>query len=129
MLCVVGLTSTLAFAIIWLPPPIGHTRVGIYLFSAIYGFTSGSILSIAPACVGQICHTKDFGKRYGTAYFALSFADLLGIPIGGAFIGTNTYSVKGYDNMVIFITVLSAIGTIAALVARYLHGGLKWVIV
>ncbi|CAK7905735.1 riboflavin transporter Mch5p [[Candida] anglica] len=126
MLCLIALLSTMAFCIIWIPPPIGHTLTGLYVFSGCYGFTSGSILSLAPACIGQICHTRDFGKRYGTAYFALSFGDLIGIPIGGAIIGSGN-SVKGFDHLVIFITVLSAMGTIAAFSARYFYAGVKMI--
>lgn len=128
-LCIINLLSTMAFFIVWLPPPVGHKLIGIYIFSGFYGFTSGSILSLAPACIGQICETKDFGKRYGTAYFALSFGDLIGIPIGGVIIGASKSQIKGFDNLVIFISVLSFVGTVSAFGARILYKGFKFMAV
>lgn len=125
-LCIIATTSTIAFCIIWLPPPIGHKTVSIYIFAGVYGFTSGSVLSLTPACIGQICKTKDFGKRAGTAFFILSFGDLFGVPIGGAIIGKNEL-VLGFDHLVIFISVLSFLGAVSAYVSRYLYKGFRLV--
>lgn len=42
-------------------------------FALLYGFGSGSGISLTPVCVGQISKTEDYGKRYGTCYFVVSF--------------------------------------------------------
>lgn len=124
VLCIICASSTLAIAIIWTPPPIGGSLTGLYIYSAVYGFTSGSILSLSPTCVGQISQTKDFAKRTGTAFFVFSLGDLIGIPVAGAIVGTHNLS-KGYENMVVFVLVSSVVGTIGAFVSRYLYGGFK----
>lgn len=122
-LCVIGLSSTIVICVLWLNTRVSHTLVGLFIYAGIFGFTSGSILSLSPACVGQISETKDFAKRTGTAFFVFSFGDLIGIPIGGAIAGNG--SSKSYDNMVIFVAVASILGTIGAFIARYLYGGAK----
>jgi len=76
----------------------------MYFFTGIFGFGSGSIISLAPVCFGQLCKANDYGRYYGTAYSVVSFAcvalhlslalqlvanedarTLISIPVGGAF--------------------------------------------
>lgn len=121
-LCSISALSTIAFCVIWLPSPIGHKLLGLYAFSAIYGFSSGSVLSLSPTCIGLVSKTKDFGRRSGTAFFILSFADLFGIPIGGAILG-NSLGIGQFDKLVIFVCVCQFCGTVGTLVARYLYAG------
>lgn len=56
----------------------------LYLFAATFGFGSGSVISLAPVCFGQLCTASQYGMYYGTGYSVVSFALLLCIPIGGA---------------------------------------------
>lgn len=125
-LCGTCALSTLTFAVIWLPHPIGHSIVGLYIFSGMYGFASGSLLSLTPTCIGAISKTKDFGKRSGTAFLVLSCGDLFGIVIGGAIIAKG--SILNYDHLVIFVLVCSLCGTIGSCIARVFHVGTKMVI-
>lgn len=115
------LTTTMAFItifIIWLP--FGHSTAGLVVFCVLHGFCNGAILSLAPVCCGQICKTKDYGKRYGTMFFIASFACLLGIPLSGALIkGTN------YNNLVIFNGCLYVGTTIALIISRYYAVGMR----
>ncbi|WEJ97485.1 hypothetical protein PSN45_005038 [Yamadazyma tenuis] len=123
MLCIICSCSTITIFVLWLNTKVSHTLVGLFIFSGVYGFTSGSTLSLAPTCVGQISKTQDFAKRTGTAFFVFSFGDLIGIPIGGAIAGANTS--KSYDNMVIFVAISSIFGTCGAFLSRYLYAGFK----
>ncbi|KAK1676232.1 riboflavin transporter MCH5 [Colletotrichum godetiae] len=62
----------------------GSTRIdALYAFSALWGFGTGSFLSLAPACVAKTCEPKDYGRYYGTMNFVISFSLLLTMPIGG----------------------------------------------
>ncbi|KAJ5206577.1 Major facilitator superfamily domain general substrate transporter [Penicillium cf. griseofulvum] len=72
-----------AFAVfvIWLP--FGNSLIGLYMFSVIFGLASGSFLSLAPACIGQISKASEVGGRFGLTYSIVSFATLICIPIGG----------------------------------------------
>lgn len=58
----------------WAPISFTHSQSLLYLFSAIFGLGSGSIISLAPVCFGQLCKVDDYGKYYGTAYSVVSFA-------------------------------------------------------
>lgn len=123
VLCLICILSSIAILVLWVNPKVAHSLTGLFVFAGVYGFTSGSTLSLSPACVGQISKTEDFAKRTGTAFFVFSFGDLIGIPIGGAIASGG--DPDSFDNMVIFVAVLSVIGTAGALVSRYLYGGFK----
>ncbi|PYI30272.1 MFS general substrate transporter [Aspergillus indologenus CBS 114.80] len=66
---------------VWLPT---HGNVPSILFSAFYGFSSGTAVSLAPALVAQISEIREIGVRSGTYFFLVSFAALTGTPIAGA---------------------------------------------
>ncbi|CAZ82643.1 unnamed protein product [Tuber melanosporum] len=80
------LVTTLA---LWLPSAHMHggdqggTKALMVVFALMYGFGSGSGISLTPVCVGQICETREYGRKYGTCYFFVSFGTLTGIPIAG----------------------------------------------
>lgn len=61
---------------LWLPSGVREERTkGMLIsFAVLYGFGSGSGIGLTPVCVGQICRTEDYGKRYGTCYSLASFA-------------------------------------------------------
>lgn len=75
------LASTFAF---WLPA--GNSIGLIVTYCVIFGFASGSNISLTPICVGQLCDTSVYGRYYATSYTVVSFGTLTGIPIGGALI-------------------------------------------
>lgn len=125
MLCVICMSTTIIIFVLWINTKVAHSLVGLFIFAGIYGFTSGSTLSLAPTCVGQISKTEDFAKRTGTAFFVFSFGDLIGIPIGGAIIGKGD-NPTNYDHMVIFVAVSALVGTCGALLSRYLYAGFSF---
>jgi len=45
----------------------------LMLFAAIYGFFSGSFISLVNPCVAQISHIRQIGTRIGMLYTMLSF--------------------------------------------------------
>lgn len=64
---------------LWLPSDwiaeanIGGKKAIMVVFALLYGFGSGSGISLTPVCVGQICKTSEYGTKYGTCYFFVSF--------------------------------------------------------
>jgi MFS family permease len=60
--------STLA---IWLPA--GPTTLGLIVYAIVFGFASGSNLSLGPVCVGQLCKIHEYGRYYTTATFFACF--------------------------------------------------------
>ena len=56
----------------------------IIFYAVLFGFGSGSNISLTPVCVGQLCQTSNYGRYYATCYTLVSFGILTGIPIAGA---------------------------------------------
>jgi MFS family permease len=56
---------------LWLPANGNLPMMVAYAF--IFGFASGSNISLTPVCVGQICKTEHYGRYYATAYTIVSF--------------------------------------------------------
>lgn len=77
---------------LWLPASIliQDSPSGAHLIKALsiayaflFGLASGSNISLAPVCVGQLCDTQEYGRYYATCYTVVSFGTLTGIPIAG----------------------------------------------
>ncbi|KAL6942201.1 hypothetical protein ACO0QE_003367 [Hanseniaspora vineae] len=101
----------------WLP--FGNQgKTAMYVISACFGFSSGSIFSLLPVCCGQISKTKDFGKRYSTMYFMVSFGTLVSIPISGAIIGSPK-SYANYQHFIVFISALLIMSSVCFYISRY----------
>lgn len=54
----------------WLPAK-GNTAV-LIVYAVVFGFSSGSNISLTPVCIGQLCETKNYGRYYATAYTIVS---------------------------------------------------------
>jgi MFS family permease len=49
-------------------------RVGeVVAYAIIFGFASGSNITLTPVCVGQLCETEEYGKYYAATYTLVSF--------------------------------------------------------
>ena len=55
----------------WLPA--GSSIPLICVYAVLFGFCSGSNISLVPVCVGQLCRTENYGRYYATAYTLVSF--------------------------------------------------------
>jgi MFS family permease len=62
--------SGLLCLVFWL---FAKSLVSIMLFSVIYGFVSGSFVSVVTPCVAQISDMAQMGTRIGMLYSILSF--------------------------------------------------------
>ncbi|KAK0518419.1 hypothetical protein OC835_007853 [Tilletia horrida] len=88
----IGRTNTLfphllASGILLFIFPLTTNLVGMLFFSILYGFASGSYVSLIPAAVGQLGPTSTIGTRLGMMFAGSSFGGLLGTPIAGAILG------------------------------------------
>lgn len=89
MLASISSTALFIFAV-WLPT---SNKFAVYIvFAVLWGFTSGSFISLTPVCIGQISDTKSFGTRYGTCYMVASLGSLIGPPVAGAVYGTASWT-------------------------------------
>lgn len=65
VLCVIAMFA------IWLPA--GDSLAAVVIFAAVFGFASGSNISLVPVCVGEFCDTSVYGRYYTTVYTVVSF--------------------------------------------------------
>ena len=108
------LVSTFAF---WLPA--GDHVALIIVFALIFGFASGSGISLTPVCVGQLCKIENYGRYYATCYTLVSFGSLTGIPIagglvsacGGEYWGLIVFAGMSYSASLATFTVARGMGT------------------
>ena len=122
MMILMSVSMTLECFVIWLP--FGKYRPALYVFIVLFGFAYAATYSLTGATVGAITtKTKDFGKRYGSAYAIVSVGNLISLPISGAFIVNKTTS--DYDNMVAFASASCCVASILFLCSRYTIVGRK----
>lgn len=63
LVCMILCTAAFTGAIL---VPFGSTSLkALYVFSALWGFGSGSFISLTPVCMGKTCETEDYGRYYG----------------------------------------------------------------
>ncbi|KAI9837100.1 MAG: hypothetical protein M1819_000751 [Sarea resinae] len=70
MMLTVSLCVLSTFAL-WLPARDSVALIIVY--AVVFGFASGSNISLTPACVGQLCRTAEYGRYYATCYTVVSF--------------------------------------------------------
>lgn len=108
---------------LWLPAGnVGEPA--ITAFVVLFGFWSGSSISLSPVCIGQVCETEDYGKRTGTTFCIASLGSLIGPPIAGAILENAGGS---YLGVIVMAGVMYAIAMAAYVWARQLvkPGGLQ----
>lgn len=57
-------------ACLWMPAG-GNTAL-LVVYCCLFGFSSGSNISLTPVCIGQLCKTEHYGRYYATAYTIVS---------------------------------------------------------
>jgi len=91
-----ALLSGLFCVTLWLG---AHSPIRITMFCILYGFSSGSFISLITPCVAQISEIREIGKRIGLLYTVISIPSLVGCPIAGAFLGQSHAS---YTHLIVF---------------------------
>lgn len=92
----------------------------LVIFALIFGFASGSNISLTPVCVGQLCGTEVFGRWFATLYSVVSFGCLTGIPIAGELI---TADGGKYTALILFVGACYGLGLICFVWARVMTVG------
>ncbi|KAI1842468.1 hypothetical protein JX265_013725 [Neoarthrinium moseri] len=69
LLCMILFTATFTAAIL---VPYGASSLSaLYAFAALWGFGSGSFISLTPVCMGKTCETDDYGRYFGMSNYRL----------------------------------------------------------
>ncbi|KAI9697230.1 MAG: hypothetical protein M1836_004794 [Candelina mexicana] len=81
-LCII---SVLCF---WSPdilaPNVSNNPTLLILFVILFGFVSGSNVSLTPICLGQLCETQEYGRYYASCFTVVAFGVLASLPIAGS---------------------------------------------
>ncbi len=73
MLSVMTVYTLLTMIILW--APFGQNSIEVLcIFAAVYGFGTGSFVSLTCACTGQICKSEDYGRYIGALDSVVSIA-------------------------------------------------------
>ncbi|KAK3168045.1 hypothetical protein OEA41_004491 [Lepraria neglecta] len=117
-MAVTSFLSTILVLALWLP---AKGNVPYILFAALFGFSSGAFVSLAPALIVQISDVRQIGVRTGSMFAAISVAALCGNPIGGALV---SHEDGNYLHLQIFCGVVMFAGSCVFVAARYCLEGL-----
>ncbi|KAE8363805.1 MFS general substrate transporter [Aspergillus caelatus] len=100
-----------------------HSVGAIVVFSVIYGFTSGAVVSMLSACFAQIPKDpRDIGTYIGMGMFCAAFGALIGTPISGVLVSQS----GGFETASTFSGVVTIVGSFMVLVVKLLSGKGVW---
>ncbi|KAJ3532443.1 hypothetical protein NM208_g8432 [Fusarium decemcellulare] len=118
--------TTLLFMATLFIPFANKSESVLYAFSALWGFGSGSFLSVTPVCVGKTCEARDYGRFYGTWTFFVSFSVLLAIPLSGLLLDNmGTQALAGLLTAVVFLGGVCYVAARALMVGKLLSPKIK----
>lgn len=113
-------------ALLWAVATTPGTLVAL---SILYGFISGSMISLPPAIIAHLTPRADhIGTRVGMAYTIASFFALVGNPIGGAILTQGKKHQKDekvFMGTWFFAGFVLIVGGLFCFVTRYQRVGLK----
>ncbi|KAK2836955.1 hypothetical protein FQN49_006553 [Arthroderma sp. PD_2] len=75
--------SVIVVFAIWIP---SRGTAPDVIFAILFGFASGSLVSLPPSLIAHISDVRKIGVRSGTMFATVSMAVLLGNPIGGSLV-------------------------------------------
>ncbi|KAB8270149.1 major facilitator superfamily domain-containing protein [Aspergillus minisclerotigenes] len=105
-------------ACLWLPA--GDSVPVMVVYSVIFGFASGSNISLTPVCISQLCKIENYGRYYATSYTIVSFGTLTGIPIAGEILSRCNGE---YWGLIVFTTCCYAVGLACVTAVKIIHVG------
>lgn len=116
MMFIMGLGTSILI-LCW---PVIHSNGVIIFFAGIYGFFSGSIISLLAVCMSQVPKDpKTVGTYMGMGMFVCSLGALASPPINGALIA----DYGGFSQAAIFSGLVSLVGTFGVLGSKLLTRG------
>ncbi len=119
MIVTTSLSSILVLAL-WIP---ARSQGLTITFSTLFGFTSGTFVSMTPALIQQLSSVQEIGIRMGTSFSVISIAALTGNPIAGALIDRNA---GDYLYLKLFCGIAMGVGCVLLVAARNVQCGWTW---
>ncbi|KAL5363732.1 MFS general substrate transporter [Aspergillus floccosus] len=115
-ICAMG--TGVSMLCLWLPFNYHPSHAGIIVFALVYGFVSGTVVSILMPCVAKIGDLNTLGQRFGTFQLVISVSCLTGLPIMGAIL--NRQGNTDYSGLQIFASTISILGSVGIGASTYL---------
>ncbi|GLA55727.1 hypothetical protein AnigIFM63604_002673 [Aspergillus niger] len=103
---------------LWLPFNYHPSHAGIIVFSAVYGFVSGAVVSLMMPCVAKVGDLQTLGQRFGTFQLIMSVSCLTGLPIMGAILEKQNYT--DYSGLQLFGACCGILGSVLIGAATFL---------
>lgn len=119
MMIIIATLSGVVTLALWIP---GNTTATTLAFGAVYGFTSGAFISLAPAVIAQISDIRQIGTRSGVLLFVASLGALTGPPVGGAIVSAQH---GDYLGLKLFTGITILLAGVFLVFARASQVGLK----
>lgn len=111
-------SGVLTFAL-WLP---AHGNAPDIVFAILFGFFSGTYVSLTPALIAQVSPISEIGIRTGSLYFWVSIAVLTGSPIAGALVSVDN---GHYGYLEIFAGATMCAGAVILILTRISLAGFR----
>lgn len=119
--------SVLAF---WIPDILAQDLTSpalLIVFVILFGFVSGSNVSLTPICLGHLCGIGDYGRYYASCYTAVAFGVLISLPAAGGILDAVDEEGKTKYWAVAVFTGLSYVAALACFVwVRIRVKGWNW---
>ncbi|KAF5343740.1 hypothetical protein D9756_011441 [Leucocoprinus leucothites] len=109
------ISSGLGFALFGI-----HTSARLAVFALLYGFWSGSYVSLIPSLLVQLSSDPgELGVRMGIAFSIVAISLLGGTPIEGMFLGADGKSLE-WSHPILFCGVIITCGSFGMTISKYL---------
>lgn len=100
-----------------------HSTLGLFVFSAVYGFFAGAITTVTAVVDAALCPTLDvIGVRMGMLLLPWAFGLLIGEPLGGAILGSS----RDWAGLQIFTGSVLAAASMLGIAVRWTKYGMSW---
>ena len=107
-----------------IPSSLAAVQEGLIItFALLFGFASGSNITLGPVCAGQLCRTEDYGRYFATCFTGVGIGTLVGIPIAGEILKAEGGS---YIGLIAFGGTSYAVGLVLFVWARIRVVGWGW---
>ncbi|KAJ1323078.1 MFS transporter MCT family aspergillic acid transporter [Microdochium nivale] len=116
-------TSSLLTLALWLPGV--HNQDALVAYAVLYGFASGAIFSLTPACVAQVSRIREVGTRTGIAFGLGGLGVLISPALAGVILESSTGG-KSYLGLQLFCGLEMMGGMLCFAAARVQQGGWRW---
>ena len=119
MILMVLLCMATTFSL-WLPAALNSSSSSateglVITFALLFGFASGSNITLGPVCAGQLCRTEDYGRYFATCFTGVGIGTLVSIPIAGEILKRQGES---YVGLITFGGTSYAVGLVLIVWAR-----------